>query len=76
MAFETLSREQLNAMTSDQYKQNFEGPSGDDFRKRVSELENAPRAATRPHGSVRGKEVAPTPASTSCRSATCESETS
>ena len=61
--FETLSKQELNAMTSDQYKQNFEGPSGDAFRKRVSELENQP-AATRPHGSVRGPEPAPTPATT------------
>jgi hypothetical protein len=63
--YETLSKQQLDAMTSDQYKQNFEGPNGDEFRQRVSELENAPRTATRPRGNVRGDEVAPTPSMTS-----------
>jgi hypothetical protein len=63
--FETLSKQQLNAMTSDEYKQNFEGSSGDDFRKRVAELEARPAQATRPRGSVRGAEPAPTPAETS-----------
>jgi hypothetical protein len=60
--FETLSKQQLNAMTSDEYRQNFDGPSGDDFRKRVSELESQPAPTGRKRGSVRGEEaVAPTP---------------
>jgi hypothetical protein len=63
--FETLSKQELNAMTSDQYKQNFEGASGDDFRKRVSELENQSQPATRKAGNVRGPEPAATPASVS-----------
>jgi hypothetical protein len=53
-------------MTSDAYKEAFEGQNGDEFRQRVSELENAPRTATRPRGNVRGEEATtPTPGMTS-----------
>ena len=59
--------QQLDAMTSDQYKQNFEGPNGAAFRARINELENGPRpAATRPAGNERGEEgPASTPGMTS-----------
>jgi hypothetical protein len=63
--YETLSKSQLNAMTSEGYKAAFEGANGDDFRKRVSELELQPTQASRPRGNVRGPESAATPASTS-----------
>jgi len=64
--FENLSHQQLNNMTSDEYKQNFEGPNGDAFRARINELENGPRpAATRPAGNVRGDAPASTPGMTS-----------
>src|SRR6202451_1461341 len=61
--FETLSKQELNAMTSDSYKAAFEGPDGDSFRKRVSELENQPAQTGRKRGSVRGEEPSATPAS-------------
>jgi hypothetical protein len=57
--YETLSKQELNAMTSDAYKAAFEGANGDDFRKRVSELENQPAPAGRKRGSVRGEEASP-----------------
>lgn len=62
--YQTLSKQELNAMTSDSYKAAFEGPEGDSFRKRVAELENQPVQTGRPRGSVRGEEVAPNPAQT------------
>jgi hypothetical protein len=61
--YETLSKQQLNAMTSDSYKAAFEGPDGDAFRKRINELDSQPAQATAPtraHGSVRGED-APAP---------------
>jgi hypothetical protein len=64
--FETLTRQQLDAMTSEQYKENFQGPNGEAFRARINELENGPRpAATRPAGNVRGDDPTPTPGMTS-----------
>jgi hypothetical protein len=61
--YETLSKQELNAMTSDSYKAAFEGAHGDDFRKRVSELENQPAQTGRPRGNVRGDAPSEQPAS-------------
>ncbi len=55
--FETLSKQDLNSMTSETFKQHFYGPSGDDFRKRVSELESQPATTGRKRGSVRGEDA-------------------
>jgi hypothetical protein len=53
-----LTRESVSRLTSDQYKAAFEDQTtGQQFAVKVNDIENAPRTATRPRGSVRGEEA-------------------
>ncbi len=58
-----LDNAAVNRLTSELYREAFDDPiTGDSFRKRIDEIENGPKRASRPNGSVRGEEApAPSP---------------